>query len=96
MDDLPHVQLRRFYRGASTAGIWNLTTSEAPARIFRLYNHGAYWRGFEVDPLDDSFASYNLSAPTRRQLIESIRIALWAEVSRLAGAEGDSRTGEPN
>lgn len=79
MDDLPSVRLRRFYRGASTAGVWNLITAESPARIFRLFNHGAFWRGFEVDPLDDKFVGWELSAPTRRELVQDIRVALWAE-----------------
>lgn len=79
MDDLPRVTLHRFYRGASTAGLWNLIVHDSPARIFRLFSHGSHWRGFEIDPQDDRFRGRDLSAPTRREVIENIRVALWAE-----------------
>ena len=77
MEDLPGVYLKRFYRGASTAGIWNLLVDGSPMRMFRLFNHGSYWRGFEIDAQDDFVAPEFVSA-TRRELIEDIRIALWS------------------
>lgn len=64
-------------RGGSTAGAWNLILHTDPVRLIRVVKDDGLWRAFELDPPGKPLKS--LRAPTRRDVIEAVRIAVWQQ-----------------